>query len=364
MEVTNGDGSAAEPDDVAAVGEAIERLNEAIDAVNRLEDEHLAWTKLRTHKHAVTNCQLNVLETELMCYELLSALNEAARAVSRANKQVANADQELKHLQAEQAQLQTELKANTNSPTRAELSTRLTEVDMAVANAQKAATAAQKTMVGASGREEKSRRQLQKAKDAFGCESPPIDDDLSLFQRALLLREEHETAVAEEAHAAANMERAKEDAAEEVRSAMEALEEMSNSIHANRSAEQTAEQLTEPSDLQDPSAESAMAGASHRNRELSGCGCEVEDSEKGSGAKLRAAEVSRGVKPVQPTPSAMIWNVSRLFQRRAIETAPTMHSCASKAQDPLPMAMPPLGFKDLRILMESCSQSAVEKQHI
>mmetsp|Transcript_76217 Transcript_76217/g.202536 ORF Transcript_76217/g.202536 Transcript_76217/m.202536 type:complete len:103 (+) Transcript_76217:104-412(+) len=67
-----------------------------------------------------------------------------------------------------------------------------------------------------------------------------------------------------------------------------------------------------------------------------------------------------------------LWNVSRLFQRRALEAAaPLMHSACDEvkafdtdAKCEIPPDAPLLCFRDLIVLMNDCSSSTVETQHI
>ena len=124
-------------DDVLQVGTAIERLNEAIDTVNRLEDEHQAWTKARAAKHATMLCHLRALESEALSLDLVAALNDASRITSRAHKQMSLTEETLVQLQTDQARKQTELASAGLWQARIDLNAQLTEIKAALAAAQK-----------------------------------------------------------------------------------------------------------------------------------------------------------------------------------------------------------------------------------
>lgn len=322
--------------EVVEVGSAIERLNEAIDAVNFLEDEHQAWTKIRAEKNAVLSCRIAVLEWEIFPFELMASLCDACTTSVRAQKLHATAEQTLARLQEEHAAKQRELASAGLWRARLELNAQLTEIRAAVSTAQKAVLVGRKASTAAGTREDKVRRALQRAREGAGSGSPPEEDELAVFQNVVLLREELETASAEEANIISSMQRRKDAAADDVNAAMAALEEMSNSIHENRNSASSLSVELDRDDgtskscatlaqgesggdsafLYDPRAQVPWQ-AGTATASASGCGgpLSVLDPEGGQQLAKQASLLS-------PTAAAMArWNVSKLFQRRAWESA-------------------------------------------
>jgi hypothetical protein len=262
-------GPDAPEEEIVEVGSAIERLNDAIDAVNVLEDEHQAWANSQSAKNAVLSCRIAVLEKDLPArLDLLAALNDACLASVRTQSQHAESDQMLARLQEEQAAKQRELGSASLWQARVEISAQIAEIRTSLPAAQKAAQSARKASAAASSREEKARRALLRSRpddrSAF-----PEEDEVALFQQLLRLREERAVARAEETDIRASMQRRKDAAADEVSAAMVALDDMSNAIRDNRSnAAHDADEEEVDSDFR---YESDDSSASKRRASQSGC---------------------------------------------------------------------------------------------
>lgn len=352
-------------ENIEEVGPAIERLNEAIDTVNRLEDEHQAWIKLRGDTHAIMKCQIRVLESELPCFDLLKILSEASRAAARALKQQSAAEQNLARLQAKHHELHAQ--SSVEVMTRADLNSNLLDNKLSLSTAQKAVISARKVVMTANAREEKARRSLQKARDAAGDNVMPMEDELQLLQQTLRHMEEHETRVEEESHVGASMQLAKDNAAAEVRDAMQALEEMSNSMHQSRTAtsdHSTTEQPSQPDGQADadPDALNFNYGTSMRKHSDAATSSVIPQNE--------SARASLGTTQTPAASSAVLWNMTRLFQRRGLESSsPPPSTCGSGKHESrrasIDVSDPSfLAFRDLAMLMNECSDSTIETQQL
>mmetsp|Transcript_4129 Transcript_4129/g.10280 ORF Transcript_4129/g.10280 Transcript_4129/m.10280 type:complete len:198 (-) Transcript_4129:144-737(-) len=197
-----------------------------------------------------------------------------------------------------------------------------------------------------------------------------MEDELTLLQRAQKLREEYETSVAEEEHVAASMQQAKEQAAQEVAEAMQALEEMSNSMHETRTAEMD--------DPMDPADASASDGAQHYEDEYEDKDRRKSEGERHGGASrgqpsylLPGAQPgSFGSVPALAAPSTVLRGVSRLFPRRALGDTTQHGQCAgaparaSSTPPNQPKASSLIRFQDLMPLLTDCSESGVVTQQI
>lgn len=114
--------------DVLHVGSLIEELNEAIDNVNVLEDEHQTLCATHAAAQAALQCQVAVLEAEAPPWRAqVAAAVDASVAATRAKTSVVSAEAAVVRLKAEQSQLQVQLSGPTaadRSPSRPARSTR------------------------------------------------------------------------------------------------------------------------------------------------------------------------------------------------------------------------------------------------
>ena len=223
----------------------IEGLNSAIDNVNVLEDGAQACRARHAAISTALHCQASALAAEGAPYT--AAAFEAGSATMRARRQQVVAEQALAGLQTEQAQLQAESQLPAGSWA---LTSSLSATKQRIAAATKALNAARKASGNAAAREDKARKALQKAHALEVSRLPPmvtfpanlvapttpLDEELGILLRRLALSAEADAAAAAESSELAELERQKDEAATAVSDAMLALEEMSNTIHANRMA--------------------------------------------------------------------------------------------------------------------------------
>lgn len=301
---------AADSDDgadvpVAEVGSLIEALNEAIDAVNVLEDECQADAARHLMTRRALQFQLAALEGEgggRPWQAQAITMAESMLVCARARRQLHAAEQAALHAQDEHGQLNDELASEGLWEARMLLTSKLTASRGALTMANKALQTARKAVSTATSREEKARRQFQRAHtleasrhQASGVPSPPFDDELALLERQATLA--HELSMAEMAEAAAlsEIERRKEVAAARVSDAMLALEVMSNEIHSNRMSSLPAAQGGAEMD-----GAASLASAADRSGDSGGDSDFVVDDSESSGDEAGAAHRRPRSSPAPP----------------------------------------------------------------
>ena len=250
-----GTGTASAGDDaeeVANVGTLIEELNGAIDHVNDLEDEHQACCA----RHAATARELRtsmgVLEAEsarTRWQTAAVAAAEACEAAGLARQQLAAAEHAAAQQSVEQSWAQAELAAADGHEAKQALTQRLAQVRTSIAAAAKVVASARKAATTATAREDKARRNLQRAHAQEsrpwmlppGALPPlPVEDELAIVSKWLAVRGELRRAAQTEAVDLAEFSRRKEEAAARVSAAMLALEAKSEEIHERQQAAEEA----------------------------------------------------------------------------------------------------------------------------
>jgi hypothetical protein len=248
-DTVEGTGDAAEEEEVEAVEGLIEGLNAAIDNVNVLEDEFQALLARHSTARVELRCLTQILEAESgsgAWSAHATAVVDACQAAARARQQVAPAQQQLVRLQADQLRVQKELQlaaAAGDLGLRMALTSQAAALRNATVAPNRALASARKAVNNAASKEEKARRQLQRAyahESARAASSgavhllPPLGEELGLLERRVQLISEVEGLSTEQDGEKVEMEMRKEEAAAKVSEAMQALEEMSNAIHERR----------------------------------------------------------------------------------------------------------------------------------
>ena len=85
--------------------------------------------------------------------------------------------------------------------------------------------------------------------------------------------------------------------------------------------------------------------------------------------QLSSGRHSQVVLPTPAAATAVLWNVSRLFQRRSLDATQSARAAcdvekSAEASCGVSADAPMLTFHDLLLLMHECSASSIETQHI